>query len=76
MNEYLKIHWLNIASSIRVGDCWYNVLGYDDEDDVICLENQTGNDITISSASESISLSDIKVEVNVAEALDILFDMS
>lgn len=61
------------ASSVRVDGKWYNVLGYDINDDVVCLENYAGDDITIINASTSLNTCDVRVEVNLREALDLLF---
>ena len=64
------------ASSIRVNGVWHGVLGYSAKDDVMCLENYTGRDIVIVDASGNIQRDDIRVEVNLQEALDKLFIMS
>lgn len=57
------------ASSVGVGNMAYRVLGYDPTDDVLCLENFTGDDITVYNASTKISCSQIMVEVRVKELL-------
>ena len=61
------------ASSVRVDGRWYSVLGYDVTDDTVCLENHAGDDITITNCSTILYPSDVRVEVNLREALDLLF---
>lgn len=70
-----KVIMIN-ASSVRVDDTWHHVLGYDVTDDVLCLENYTGQDITVVNASTVIDREDVLVEINLQEALDFLLPMS
>ena len=59
---------LNKASSVRVtGFGWMPILGYDEADDTLCLENYTGDDITLSHASEILHIDNIRVHSNVEE---------
>ena len=74
MSDPVVASWLTAATSIQVEDKWYPVLGYELFDDIMCLENHSGQDITIVDASEFITHDEIKVEVNVQRMLDIMFD--
>jgi hypothetical protein len=73
MDNLYSTSALNAATSVKHDGTWYGVLGYSSKDDVLCLENHTGQDFTIVDASELIELHEIRVEINLQEALDLLF---
>lgn len=56
------------ASSVRVNDIWYPVLGYDEYDDVLCLDGcNMIPDVECHEASTKVAPEDIRVEVSVLE---------
>jgi hypothetical protein len=56
---------LNVASLVNWNKAWRPVLGY--EDDILCLENHTGEDYTITNASKWLKYWNIKIASKVVE---------
>lgn len=58
---------LNEASFVQVDGTWYPVLGYDEFDDILCLENYRGDDRVIHDASLTIAYTDVRVSTPVTK---------